>query len=68
MIITNILEDGRTHTYSDAGVMIQREDGIIYVDAVDSVAHTYTETDIPIPERDITPENAISEILEVLND
>lgn len=48
MIITEILEDGRTHTYSDAGFKIQQETGVVYEDAVDVVPHTYTETDIPI--------------------
>ena len=50
MIITEILEDGRTHTYSDAGFKIQQETGKIYEDAVDSISHTYTETNIPIEE------------------
>lgn len=63
MIITEILEDGRTHTYSDAGFKIRQETGAIYDDAVDSVPHTYTETDIPI-EEDETAE----EILSMLED
>lgn len=48
MIVIENFEDGRIHTYSDAGMKIQQETGIIYDDAVDTVEHTYTETDIPI--------------------
>lgn len=38
-------------TYSDQGVMIERE-GLVYSEAVDPVGsgRTYTETDMPIPE------------------
>lgn len=61
MIVTEIMEDGRTHTYSDAGYMIRQETGAVYEDAVDSVPHTYEETDIPI-EDDATAE----EILDIL--
>lgn len=53
MIRTEILSDGRTHTWSDAGMMIrQAETGNLYEDAVDSVAHTYVETNEPIPSYD----------------
>ena len=48
MIRTETLEDGRVYTWSDSGYKIQQETGIIYDDAVDSVPHTYTETDIPV--------------------
>ena len=48
MIKTKILEDGRTKTWSDNGMKIQQETGVIYDEAVDVVPHTYTETDIPI--------------------
>lgn len=65
MIITEILEDGRTHTYSDAGFKIQQETGVIYEDAVDSVPHTYTETDIPI-EEDETAEEVLSMLEDAL--
>lgn len=65
MIITEILEDGRTHTYSDAGFKIQQETGVIYDDAVDSVPHTYTETDIPI-EEDETAEEVLSMLEDAL--
>jgi len=59
MIITETLEDGMTHTYSDAGFKIQQETGVIYDDAVDVVPHTYTETDIPIEnDGEETPETA----------
>lgn len=65
MIITEILEDGRTHTYSDAGFKIQQETGVVYDDAVDSVPHTYTETDIPI-EEDETAEEVLSMLEDAL--
>ena len=59
MIITETLEDGMTHTYSDAGFKIQQETGVIYDDAVDVVPPTYTETDIPIEnDGEETPETA----------
>ena len=48
MIRTEIMPDGRTHTWSDAGHKIRQETGAVYDDAVDTVPHTYTETDIPI--------------------
>ena len=65
MIISEILEDGRTHTYSDAGFKIRQETGVIYDDAVDSVPHTYTETDIPI-EEDETAEEVLSMLEDAL--
>ena len=65
MIITEILEDGRTHTYSDAGFKIQQETGVVYDDAVDVVPHTYTETDIPI-EEDETAEEVLSMLEDAL--
>lgn len=48
MIKTELLGDGRTRTWSDRYMKIQREDGVIYDDAVDVIKHTYIETDIPI--------------------
>lgn len=50
MIIVETLPDGRTHTYSDIGLKIMQETGIVYDDAVDQigVAHTYAETDFPV--------------------
>lgn len=40
-------------TYSDQGVMIERE-GLVYSEAVDPVGsgRTYTETEIPVPKED----------------
>lgn len=42
--------DGRTHTWSDAGLYIrQNGSGALYEDAMDVPGlHTYAETDIPI--------------------
>lgn len=48
MIRTETMDDGRIHTWSDTGYKIRQETGIVYDDAVDSVPHTYTETDIPV--------------------
>lgn len=62
-IVAELLEDGRTHTYSDAGFRILQVDtGIVYDDAVDSVSHTYEETDELIPEEEATAD----EILDIL--
>lgn len=53
MIVTeNLTMDGRqfVKTYSDAGMKIQRQDGVVFDDAIDPVetGRTYTETDEPI--------------------
>lgn len=58
MIKTKTLEDGRTYTYSDRGIKIRQETGIIYDEAVDIIPHTYTETDIPV--EDISAEEALN--------
>lgn len=52
MIKTEIMPDGRTHTWSDAGFKIRQETGAVYDDAVDVTEHQYTETDIPIEHED----------------
>lgn len=61
MLVIETMEDGRVHTYSDAGMLIrQNETDILYEDAVDIPGHfTYTETDIPIEEEgeEATPED-----------
>lgn len=62
MIVTEIMEDGRTHTFSDAGYKIRQETGVVYDDAVDSVPHTYEETDIPV-EDDATAEEILGILL-----
>lgn len=40
-------------TYSDRGVMIERE-GLVYSEAIDPIGsgRTYTETDTPVPKED----------------
>lgn len=58
MIRIETLEDGRIRTRSDAGFKIQQETGVIYDDAVDSVPHTYTETDIPVDDESLLPDKA----------
>lgn len=59
MIITEILADGRTHTYSDKHVKILQDTGILYDDAVDTVPHTYTETGEPIESEELDPQEAL---------
>lgn len=54
-------EDGVNlyRTFSDRNVMIENEHGELYSEAVDveTATHTYTETDIPIPQDDpVEPE------------
>lgn len=50
MVRTEILQDGRTHTWSDAKRYIIRDDGVKYEDAIDRIQHTYTESDEEIPD------------------
>lgn len=56
MIKTEIIENGRIHTWSDLGMKIMQETGVIYDDAIDVIQHTYTETDIPIHTEEETDE------------
>lgn len=63
MIIThNITISGRAliRTYSDAGMLIER-DGARYAEAIDpaELGRTYTETDEPIYEEELTAEEAL---------
>ena len=59
MIKIEILDDKRIHTYSSEGYKILQVDtGVIYEDAVDVIAHEYTETDEPI---DVSSEEATTE-------
>ena len=48
-----VRRDGVTlvRTYSDAGRMIENEDGARYAEAIDEtpLMHTYTETSDPVP-------------------
>ena len=61
MIIVETLPDGRTHTYSDAGLKIMQETGVVCDDAIDQigVTHTYTETDIPVEQEEVSAEDAL---------
>lgn len=54
MIHTQILEDGRTHTYSDNYKIRQVDTGVVYDDAIDVIHHNYEETDISLEENEIT--------------
>ena len=65
MIITEHFatrEDGvaLNRTYSDKGMMIER-DGARYEEAIDpaGLGRTYTETDEPIPDTEISAEEAL---------
>ena len=52
----------RVYTYSDAGMMIlQDQTGILYRDAIDvpEMGYTYTETDQPVPDDEISAEEAL---------
>lgn len=53
-------------TYSDAGYRIIRNDGVVYDEAIDikDSGYTYKESDEPIEE--ISAEEALTELLEVL--
>ena len=65
MIQTKHIND-RIYTYSDIGMKIlQNETGIIYEDAMDTLnsGYTYTETDIPIEEVELTDTEALNIIM-----
>lgn len=67
MIVTERLSDGRIHTYSDAGFKIlQTDTGNVYDDAVDVVEHVYTETDQLIDDVEISAEEMLAELENVL--
>ena len=69
MIRTEILPDGRTHTWSDSGFRIlQTDTGAIYDDAVDQVgvAREYTETDEQIEPQELTAEEALEKTFAIL--
>lgn len=70
MLITETeMIDGRefTHNYSDVGYMIQQnETGILYVDALDVLPYTYTETDQPINPDDGSEEDLYAEAGRIL--
>jgi len=53
--------DGRTHTWSDLGMMIRQvETGVLYEDATDVPGkYSYEETDIPIVDEDIEDSEAL---------
>lgn len=50
-----------TRTYSDIGYMIER-DGAVYEEAIDpaELGRTYTETDQPIPDTELTDSEALA--------
>ena len=65
MIITETIGD-RIHTYSDIGMKIKQEQtGIIYDDAMDvpEMGYTYTETDKPVEDEELSDSEALSIIM-----
>lgn len=72
MIVKEIIEINGTqydHTYSDLGMMIER-DGVQYADAVDPLGsgRVYTETDIPIEPIEEADEATESDYINALNE
>ena len=69
MIITEFFttrEDGVNlyRTYSDAGLYIRQETGVEYAEAIDVEGmHTYTETDRPVEDEELTDSEALSIIM-----
>lgn len=63
MLKTEILSDGRYHTYSDTFFIRQVATGVVYSDAVDVIEKAYEETDELLPEEDISDAEALSIIL-----
>ena len=65
MIRTEQIGD-RIHTYSDAGMKIlQNETGVVYEDAIDvpEMGYTYTETDIPLDEEELSDTEVLNIIM-----
>lgn len=71
MVVAEELQGGAVvRHYSDQGVMIRKvEDGTLWPDAVDIVPcqYTYEETDVPVPDEDISPEELLEIILGGVN-
>lgn len=69
MIITEFYttrEDGVNlyRTYSDAGLYIRQETSAEYAEAIDVEGlHTYTETDRPVEDEELTDSEALSIIM-----
>lgn len=55
-------------TYSDQGKFIQNENGDKYIEAIDPLDAdaTYTENAEDIPEKELTPEEALAMLEEVI--
>ena len=54
-------------TYSDSGMMVEQESGALYAEAVDveGTTHTYTESNVPIPDQEISAEEALDILMGV---
>lgn len=67
MVKVEELQDGFVvRHYSDQGMMLRKvEDGTLWPDAVDLApcAFTYEETDEPVPDEELTPEEALDIIM-----
>ena len=56
MIRQEVVATGVIRTWSDKGVQIMNEIGVMYDEAYDAVplVHTYTETTVPVPYREVS--------------
>lgn len=68
MIITETITIGGRElkrTYSDKGMKILQETGAVYTEAIDvpTTTHTYTETDEPIEQEELTDTQALNIIM-----
>lgn len=62
MVKSEQLENNHIRHYSDSGFRIrQNETGVVYDDAVDVLPcrYTYSETEEPIPDRELTDSQAL---------
>ena len=62
MLIIDHPSEGLVRHRSDAGFkVLQTDTGILYYEAVDveSTTHSYAESDVPVYDRDMTPEEVV---------
>lgn len=62
IVVENIQSENRERRYSDLNVKIRQiETGYLYNDAVDIIPcpYTYEETDIPIEDSELDPQEAL---------
>lgn len=66
MVIYEDIDEIVCRHYSDQGLMLRKvEDGTLWPDAVDvkPCPFTYEETDVPVPDEELTPEEALDIIM-----